>query len=161
MAVINACCNTSERLTALSAMVSCETLCTDGMDLRGLTVGMIGRMRRTAEGLKAAKKVYIFELAPKEGDLPASEEDRLLPECDIVIVTGTSIINHTIEHILELAQGARVILLGPSVPLLPALRDFGAERLSGLCVTRQAEFLDWNRDGAGSPMAFGESFLLR
>ena len=78
MAVINACCNTPERLSALSAMVSCETLCTDGMDLRGLTVGMIGRMRRTAEGLKAAKKVYIFELSPKEGDLPASEEDRLL-----------------------------------------------------------------------------------
>jgi uncharacterized protein (DUF4213/DUF364 family) len=131
------------------------------MDLRGLTVGMIGRMRRTAEGLKAAKKVYIFELAPKEGDLPASEEDRLLPECDIVIVTGTSIINHTIEHIFELAQGARVILLGPSVPMLPALRDFGAERLSGLCVTRQAECLPCQREGDRPQAVVGFTLVLR
>lgn len=161
MAVCNACYNTPERLAALNAAVSCETLCTDGLSLAGLTIGMIGRMSRTARNLSGAKKVYIFELSPKDGDLPASEEERLVPQCDILIVTGTSILNHTLPHLLELAAGARIILLGPSVPLLPELHGAGISRLSGLVITRRRDFFSWNRDSVGSPMPYGESFLLK
>jgi uncharacterized protein (DUF4213/DUF364 family) len=161
LAVINSYYNSAARLSELGARVSCETLCTDGMDTAGLTVGMVGRMRRTASALDGAKKVYIFELDPRDGDLPASEEERLIPECDLVIITGTAVFNHTLPHLLELSRGAGVILLGPSVPLCPALFDFGVNRLSGFSVTDAEGFMNWNANKGGSPMGFGDSFLLK
>ena len=160
MAVINACYNSPARRDALGETISRKAFCTDGFKLAGRTIGMIGHMSRTAEALRAAERLWIFEFDPKEGDLPAGEEDRLLPERDIVVITGTALINHTLPHLLGLTEKADVILLGPTVPLCPALLNFGIRRLSGLVLTRPDDFLRWNRNTGGSPMPFCESFLL-
>lgn len=160
MAVINAYYNSPARLNALGAQASGEKICTDGLDLSGKTVGMIGHMRRTAAALSAAERLWIFELDPQEGDLPASEEDKRIPECDIVVITGTALINHTLPGLLSLAENADVILLGPTVPLCPELLNFGIRRLAGLVLARPDDFFHRNRDTGGSPMSFGESFLL-
>ena len=161
LAVINAFYNSVSRLSELDCGVSYETFCTDGLDLIGKTVGVIGRMRRTAEHLFGAKQVYIFELEPREGESPASDEAILLPECDIVIATGTSLMNHTLPEILEYSKSALVIFLGPSVAMCPDLRSCGIERLSGLVISEKDAFWSWNQVSRGSPMSFGKSFLIR
>lgn len=161
LAVINAFYNTAERISALGANVSRETICTDGIGLAGRTVGMVGHMSRTARALEGAARLWIFELDPRPGDLPASEEERLIPECDLVVLTGATLINHTVVRLLELAENAQVVLLGPTVPLCPALLALGVDRLSGLALTRRDDFLRWNSVSAGSPMPYGESFLLK
>jgi uncharacterized protein (DUF4213/DUF364 family) len=159
LAVANACYNSVSRVEALNCGVSYETLCTDGMDLRGVRVGVIGRMRRTAEKLRGAEEVFVFELDARDGEIPASEEPRLLPECGVVIATGTALMNHTLPDILAWAPGAQVVLLGPSVPLCPGIP--GISRLSGFVLTDRDGFWRWNTESGGSPMAFCRPYLLK
>jgi len=43
-----------------------------------------------------------------------------MPKMDVVIVTSTSLLNHTLDGILDCCGGAReVALVGPSTPLAP------------------------------------------
>lgn len=88
--------------------------------------------------LDAAKQVYILERHPKPGDYPDSACEYLLPECDTVLITGSSMVNKTLPRLLELCKNAYVILTGPTVPLCPALLDFGIDRLAGMVVTDKA-----------------------
>ena len=157
LAVINAYYNSPARLEAFRCRTDMDAVCTRGMDVAGKTVGMVGHMGRTARALGAAKKLYVFELDPRPGDLPAEEEPRLLPECDLVIMTGTVLINHTLPQLLTLCSGAEKILLGPSVPMCPALP---VDRLSGAVITKPRDFSAWNMSSSGSPMSFAESFIL-
>lgn len=69
------------------------------------------------------KNLWVLEQRLREGDLPAHEADRILPECDVVGITGTSFINHTLEGLLKLCKKAYVVLIGPISPLSPILFD--------------------------------------
>ena len=56
---------------------------------------------------------------------PDWAEYRLLPECDVVILTGTSVINGTIDQLLSWCSGAReVSVTGPSTPMYPDSYNF-------------------------------------
>jgi uncharacterized protein len=68
-----------------------------------------------------------------------------------VAITGTSLTNHTLPHLLEICKpGAFVIMLGDTVPLSPVLFDYGVHALSGTrvvnaelalrCVSQGANF---------------------
>jgi uncharacterized protein (DUF4213/DUF364 family) len=51
---------------------------------------------------------------------PASEAASVVPEADVVLITGTTLLNNTLEKLLALCQPkARVVLVGPTVGLLP------------------------------------------
>ena len=67
MAVINAFYNTTERMERLH-LADGEKSCTDGMDIEGKTVALIGHLRLGDEALKGAKEVYIIERDPRDGD---------------------------------------------------------------------------------------------
>lgn len=114
-----------------------ENYYTKGIDFHNKTVGVVGHMA----GVKAhhgneAKKIYIFDYEPKDDeDLSPELEDELLPDCDIVVASGSSLINGTLPHLLELCQKSYFILTGPSVPQCPVLLDFGIDRLAGFCIT--------------------------
>ena len=75
-----------------------------------------------------------LERNPKSGDLPDAAAEYVLPEQDIVFVTGTTFINKTITRLLELTKKARVFMVGPSTPMHPLLFDHGFASLSGLVV---------------------------
>ena len=134
------------------------------IDFAGKTVGVVGHLKEMVRrNRNAAKKMYVFELDPKdEMDLPAELEDELLPECDIVVITGSSLVNGTLPHILELCPGAYKILTGPSVPQCEGLLDFGIDRLAGLCVTdipAAREYL--SAPNHQNPYSIGHSFLIK
>jgi hypothetical protein len=62
----------------------------------------------------------------------------MLPDMDYVFITGLTLVNKTLPRLLELSQKARVILVGPSVPLAPQLFDFGVWELAGTLFTNQS-----------------------
>lgn len=162
LAAANAFYNTPERLDALGARVSMDVFYTDGIDLRGRTVGVIGHMNGPRGLREQAKAVYTLERAPQEGDYPDSACDWILPRCDLVLITGSSLVNKTLPHLLELCEGASVILTGPSVPLCPALLDCGIDRIAGMAIADRAALRERVESGRrGSPYGEGIPFLLK
>jgi uncharacterized protein (DUF4213/DUF364 family) len=85
-------------------------------------VGVIGHFPRLESLAWVAAEMFIFERIPQPGDYPDSAAEYLIPTCDVLIITGTSVINKTAPRLLELAQGLEIYLVGPSVPLC---RDLG------------------------------------
>ena len=159
LAAVNAYYNTVERVDALG--VNTRAHYTDSIDFSGKTVCFIGHMRSAEKIRERAKKVYIIEREPKDGDYPDSACDFILPSCDIAIITGSSIINKTLPHLLELCENAYTVLTGPSVPLCCELLDHGIDMLSGFAVTDREEISAHAAEGRrGSPMHCGVGFTL-
>ena len=162
LAAANAFYNTPERIEALGALTSMDFYSTEGIDLRGMTVGIIGHMRGPKGLHEQARAVYTLERAPQEGDYPDSACDLLLPRCDLVLITGSSLVNKTLPHLLELCERATVILTGPSVPLCPALLDCGIDRIAGMAIADRAALRARVESGQrGSPYGEGIPFLLK
>lgn len=74
---------------------------------------------------------------------PMERQAELLPECDVVTITGTTMINHTTEEILAMCTGAKhVILSGFSLPYYPeAYRGSGITALGTLYFTEGSQKL--------------------
>jgi len=94
----------------------------------GDTVGLVGYIPPIARAFEGrAGRVIVFDqgLYAKEGArngvLPTEEQPRLLPACDIVILSGSTVVNRSIDGLLALCPRAReIILVGASTPLFPA-----------------------------------------
>jgi uncharacterized protein len=80
---------------------------------------------------------------------PAEQADSVVPEGDILLVTGTTLINDTLEALLRLAKPtARVTMVGPTVSLLPdAFLRHGADILGTVRITDPDAFLDTLAEG--------------
>ncbi len=87
------------------------------------TVGMVGYFCPLVEPLrKTAKALYIIERRSGLGSdvLPEQAAGDILPQCQIVILTATSLLNRTLDGLLDHCGSAReIVLLVPSTPLLP------------------------------------------
>jgi uncharacterized protein (DUF4213/DUF364 family) len=91
----------------------------------------------------------VIELNPHEGDFPASAGPEIIPQADILAITSTTLINHTLDDIMRYRKPeARVMLLGPSTPLSSRLFDFGLQVLSGSIVENWEAVLPLVRQGA-------------
>jgi uncharacterized protein (DUF4213/DUF364 family) len=70
------------------------------------------------------KNIYVFEQNVPEGSglYPAEAISTYLPKCDVVVITATSIINHTFDEVSSYCKNAKeVCLVGPSTPLCPEI----------------------------------------
>ena len=97
----------------------------------GKNVAVVGHFPWIPKLREKIKNFWVLEQRLREGDLPAEEAERILPQCDVVGITGTSFINHTLEGLLSLCQGAYVLLIGPTSPLSPILFDHGIDAICG------------------------------
>ncbi len=118
---------------------------------KGKRIAVVGHFPFIPRVRKYSKDVWVIEKNPKEGDFGEAEADNLIPQADVVAITGTALTNHTMEHLLELRHSrAYVILLGDTAPLSPILFDYGVDALSGTkvvdsdlafqCVSQGANF---------------------
>ena len=81
-------------------------------------------------------KLSVLDRHPLNGEYAAEDAPSILPQADIVAITGMAIANHTAEELLELCSPqALVMVLGPSTPLSPVLFGYGVDLLSGSLVT--------------------------
>jgi uncharacterized protein (DUF4213/DUF364 family) len=101
----------------------------------GKKVAIIGHFPFVPRLRKAAGELWVIEKNPQEGDLGERESETYLPRADVIGITGTAFINHTIESLLELCSPkAYVVILGGTAPLSPVLFDYGVSAVSGTVV---------------------------
>ena len=112
---------------------------------QGKRTVIIGHFPFVQDLKKVAKNLWVLELRPREGDIPAERASEILPQAEVIGITSTTLINHTFEEILALCPPRSFkMLIGPSTPLSPLLFDLGIDALSGAMVVdvqRVAEHL--------------------
>ena len=93
---------------------------------------MIGHFPHHEAIRSAAREFHILEKRPQPGDLPAEAAPEVLPDADVVAMTGVTCLNDTIEELLKYKKtGSTWIVLGPTVPLSPVLFEFGVDVIGG------------------------------
>jgi uncharacterized protein len=102
-------------------------------------VGMIGYFGPLVGPIKRqARVLHIFERKPIPdlGVLPDAAAGDLLPQCQVVILSATTLLNQTIDGVLKCCKAAHEIaVLGPSTPFLPEVfGPRGVTILSGIQV---------------------------
>jgi hypothetical protein len=98
-------------------------------------VAIVGHFPFGERVRRAAKECWVLELHPRPGDLPAERAAEILPQADVVALSGTSLINHTFDALISLCRpDAFVILVGGSAPLTAVLFDCGVDAVAGTLV---------------------------
>ena len=114
----------------------------DVLPIEGATVGMVGYFGPLIGELRRrAKALTIFERRPLVPEvLPDWAAERLLPTCDIVLITSLALVNKTLDHLLQLSQG-EVALIGPTTPLSRVFARYGVCHLFATVVVDQKRVL--------------------
>jgi uncharacterized protein len=116
---------------------------------RGRRVAVVGHFPFVERVRQVTEECWVLELNPCPGDVPAERAAELLPQADVVALTGTSLINHTFDDLMALCRrDAFVLLLGPSAPLAPVLFEVGVGAISGTRVTDPERVLQAVGQGA-------------
>ena len=125
----------------------------------GKSIAVIGHFPWIPKLQKVARKLWVLEQRPQAGDLPAEAAEDILPQADVVAVTGTSLINHTAEKLLDLSKGSFVVMVGPTSPLSSVLFDWGVDVISGTKVVEPEKAIRSISEGAIFPQVRGVKLL--
>jgi len=125
----------------------------------GKNVAVVGHFPWIPKLRGKIKNLWVLEQRVREGDLPAEEAERILPNCDVVGITGTSFINHTLGGLLALCKTAFVILIGPTTPLSPILFDYGIDAICGSKVVDEEKVICSISEGATFKEVLGVRLL--
>ena len=90
---------------------------------------------------------------------PAEQAPEILPNADVALITGATLVNNTLEELLALTRpDARVTVVGPTVGMLPdAFLARGADVLGCVRITEPDAFLDLLAEGGSGYHFFGRS----
>jgi uncharacterized protein (DUF4213/DUF364 family) len=109
----------------------------------GKRVAVSGAFPFTPQLKKIARQLWVLELEasfinPAQGIITETAAEYVIPDSDMVIITGSTLINKSMERLLELARaaGAYTVVLGPSTPLSEVLFDYGAHMVAGAEVVK-------------------------
>ena len=117
----------------------------------GKRIAIIGHFPFVKRLRAEAKELWTFELPGRAhpGDFTGDEIETLLPQAEVVAITSTTLINHTLGGLLDLiAPDAYKMMLGPSTPLSPVLFDYGFDAISGSIVVDRDQMLNCISQGA-------------
>lgn len=115
----------------------------------GKVVVLIGSFPFIPRLREQVGELFVLELNPGAGELSAAAAPDILPQADVVAITSMTLVNHSLDGLLNLcAPHAKVLLLGPSTPLSPRLFEYGIDMLSGSVVTDIEPVLNAIKQGA-------------
>jgi uncharacterized protein (DUF4213/DUF364 family) len=126
---------------------------------RGKNIAVVGHFPWTPMLKDIAGKLWVIEQKPSGEDLPAEAAEDILPQADVVGLTGTSLINHTFPRLMKLCQGKFVVMVGPTSPLSPVLFDYGVDVISGVKVVEPKRMLACITEGAMFKQIEGLKYL--
>ena len=110
---------------------------------------LVQRIRKTGATLRIIEK----DSQRTEEILSRTERDTILGECSVAIITATSILNNTMEEILNTLKGTRhVTILGPSTPLCEeAFVRTPVTHLGGSAIRDPHKVMQIISEGGGTP----------
>ena len=90
---------------------------------------------------------------------PAAMAREVVPKADVLLITGATLLNDTLEDLLALARPeARVTILGPTVGMVPdGFLARGADILGSVRITQPDAFLDLLAEGGSAPHFLGHT----
>ena len=90
---------------------------------------------------------------------PAEQAAKILPDVDVVLITGSTLVNNTLADLLAVTRpDARVTVVGPTVGMLPdAFLARGADVLGCVRITEPDAFLDLLAEGGSGYHFFGRT----
>lgn len=116
--------------------------------------------------MQQGNPLTILELDPrtlKDDERPywASPEESAerIAQADILIITGTTLINNTLEGLLkDVKPGAEVIVVGPTASMVPdAFFERGVTSIGGIAVTKPDDLLDVLSEAGSGYHFYGKS----
>jgi len=119
-------------------------------------VALVGLIRPFVPVFRSkAKRLYILERGAgrEEGVLPDTACEEVVPKVDVVVITGSSLANGTVDRLLELASDARTVaLVGPTVSCVPdPLFGRGVDYAGGIRIRNADKALQVIAEGGGTP----------
>jgi hypothetical protein len=111
-------------------------------------IAVVGHFPWVPKLRNIAEKLWVIEQKPQEDDFPAEAAEEILPHADVVAITGTSFINHTIGKLLELSKNSFIVMVGPTSPLSTVLFDYGVDVIAGVEVVESEKTIRSISEGA-------------
>jgi uncharacterized protein (DUF4213/DUF364 family) len=107
-------------------------------------------LEKDARTLKADELPYF---------VPPEKAHQVIPQADLLIITGTTVLNDTLEGILgRVKPGAEVILVGPTASMLPdAFFRRGVKSIGSIAVTDPDKLLDVLAEAGSGYHFYGKS----
>ena len=109
----------------------------NGLDLlaqqcAGRRLAVVGQFPYLKTIRVEAAQSWVLELRPDGDELPAAAAPEIIPQADVVGITGSTLANGTLQGLLDLCRpDAFVVLIGPTAPLSPVLFDYGVDVICG------------------------------
>lgn len=115
----------------------------------GKNVALVGHFPFVPRLRPSVRNLWVLEQHPAEDDYPAEAAVELIPQADVVAITSSTLINHTLDGLLRLCRtDALVMMLGPTTPLTPVLFSHGVDILSGSIIVNESAILRTIGQGA-------------
>lgn len=155
MAAINSLLELDERL--LKEINAAEVIARESKDKNLVVVGHFPFVERMKT---IARNCWVIEKRPFGDDFPEEKAQEFIPQADVIAITGTAFINHSIENLLSLCPSDSIVMvLGPSTPMTPLLFDHGISFLSGSRVIDEEAAITTIQQGASFPQVKGTRLL--
>jgi hypothetical protein len=155
VAAINSLLNVDER-DAVEINAS-EVLMTRGA---GKDVALVGHFPFIPRLRTATRNLWVIEQHPASDEHPAVSAREFIPRADVVALTGSALINHTLDDLLALCRpDALVLVLGPTTPLSPVLFRHGAGIIAGSRIVDETAVLQAISQGANFRQVTGVRLL--
>lgn len=121
----------------------------------GEKVAMVGLFAPLVQRICATgARLTIIEKNPERLDLLSPEDKRhALQECDVAIITATTLLNDTFEETVDALGSPRLVaVIGPSTPLAPEIfSGTPVTHLGGAVVADSTKVLQVISEGGGTP----------
>lgn len=118
-------------------------------ECRNRKIAMVGEFpRRYTDRIRTVSdEFYIleinpFKVNPKRGVFPETAAEQIIPRVDVLAVTGSTLVNHSTERYLALAElDAFVAIIGPTTPMTDVFFEYGVDMIAGVEITDPVNIL--------------------
>ena len=121
----------------------------------GEKVAMVGLFAPLVKRIESTGAILtVIEKNPERLEILSPEDrQKVLKECDVAIITATTLLNHTFEDMINLLGSPRLVaLMGPSTPLMPEIfHDTRITHLGGAVVKDSSRVMQIISEGGGTP----------
>jgi uncharacterized protein (DUF4213/DUF364 family) len=108
----------------------------------GKDVAIVGHFPFVDKVRTLANNLWVLEKNPRPGDIPAQEAAPYLAKAEIIAITGSAVVNGSMEDELSMCNpNATIMILGPSTPLSEVFFKHNVSILSGSQVVDEEKAL--------------------